>query len=275
MIVLEPLGGLANRMRVIASGIWLQQKLNTGLVVIWNENNELNCSYHQLFEPSPAFTIIAKPKKYRYVKSTHQVKNIDRWRAIITNKLSGIDNCIQEHDFHQLIWPGKLDIYQAAQKHNRIYIQTCQEFGDNDLDYSHFKPIPAITNRIKHITNSYPNYTIGVQIRRTDNDSSIQYSPIGLFIDAMQNELALHPDITFFLCSDDIETKRVMLNTFGDRIITFERETDRKTVMGMQDAVVDLYCLSKTNKILGSYYSSFAEVAAQLNHTQLHVLKIN
>lgn len=275
MITIEPLGGLANRMRVIASGIWLKNRLNTDLTVIWNENYELNCPYHQLFEPSTEFNIIAKPTKYRYIKSTHQTKLTDRWRVSVTNNLLGIDYCIQEHDFHQLIWLGKLDIFQEAKKHKRIYIQTCQEFGDSKLDYSCFKPIPTIVNRIQHITNGYADYTIGVQIRRTDNLSSVQYSPIELFIDAMKSELISYPNTLFFLCSDDLETKRMMISTFGDKIITSEQEADRKSIAGMQDAVTDLYCLSKANKILGSYYSSFAEVAAQLSHTQLQILKTN
>ena len=41
MITLEPLGGLANRMRVIASGLWLMKESNQELEVIWNLNEEV------------------------------------------------------------------------------------------------------------------------------------------------------------------------------------------------------------------------------------------
>jgi hypothetical protein len=50
MIILEPLGGLANRMRVIASGLAVVRESNHKLEVIWNLNKELNCNFDLLFK---------------------------------------------------------------------------------------------------------------------------------------------------------------------------------------------------------------------------------
>jgi hypothetical protein len=36
----------------------------------------------------------------------------------------------------------------------------------------------------------------------------------------------------------------------------------RSEPAGVQDALIDLYCLAKTQKILGSFHSSFSEEAA-------------
>ena len=273
MIILEPLGGLANRMRVIASGIWLKNKLNTELEVIWHENYELTCPYSSLFEPDSMFRIVSKQKKYDYVKSSNQLKMIDKLRAKIGNKLLNIDYCIQEQDFSTLIWTGKLDIYESVKKHKYIYIQTCQEFGDNLFAFQYFKPIPKILSKIQQVTRNFTEHTVGIHIRRTDNTHSTKYSPLDLFLKAMETEIKIKNDTIFFLCSDDRSVKDEIINTFGNKVITMPNEVNRKTVDGMQNAVIDLYCLSKTNKILGSYWSSYSEVASHLTNIELEILK--
>jgi hypothetical protein len=44
----------------------------------------------------------------------------------------------------------------------------------------------------------------------------------------------------------------------------------RNLQKGIQDAVVDMYCLAGCQKIIGSYFSSFSEVAAQINGIELN-----
>ena len=41
-------------------------------------------------------------------------------------------------------------------------------------------------------------------------------------------------------------------------------DTSRNTYEGMRFAVVDLYCLSKTSYIIGSYFSSYSHIASVL-----------
>lgn len=273
MIIIEPIGGLGNRMRVIASGIWLKNQLNTRLVVIWNENYELTCPYDALFEPSPLFTIIKKPKKYRFLKSTHQTGMLSNLKAKIYNRLLGINYFIQEADITNLVWAGKLDILLTAKAHRRTYIQTCQEFGDNTSALQYLIPVEPIVNNIKNITKSFHKHTIGVHIRRTDNSVSVQYSPLNLFIVAMKKAQEAHQDTNFYLSSDDAEVKQTLTGIFDKSIITNYKTTDRQSIAGVQHAVIDMYCLAATTKIIGSYYSSFSEIAAQINNIELEVIK--
>jgi len=273
LIILEPMGGLANRMRVIASGLWLKEKLRTDLVVIWNENYELSCPYNLLFEENDIFLIRQKARKYHYVKTSNQTSLSQKLATKIINKLIGVDYCIQEPDFYNLIWKGKLDMCNAVKKHKVTYIQTCQEFGDNLFAFQNFKPILPIREKIGLITKKFTAHTTGVHIRRLDHVISIQYSPIELFINKMRAELDNQKNTKFFLCTDDAEVEKAIIAVFGDKIITYEKELSRQTIKGMQDALVDLYCLSSTKKILGSYWSSYSDIASRLNNIELEVLK--
>lgn len=273
MIILEPIGGLANRMRVIASGIWLKDRLNTQLIIIWNENYELNCPFNKLFEQPDRFLVVKKERKYNYVKNTNQAGLIKKIYTTVINKLIGVDYCIKEDDFPVLIWPGKIDLYEVGKRNKRVYIQTCQEFGDNLYAFQFFSPIPEILRKIQKITNGFNDHTVGIHIRRTDNLSSILKSPINLFIEAMKAELDKQKETSFYLCSDDWEVKKEISAIFGETVTTCRGNANRKTVHGMQEAVIDLYCLSKTNKIFGSYWSSFSDIASRLNNSTLRVLK--
>lgn len=273
MIFVEPLGGLANRMRVIASSVKLGAMVNKKVVVIWNENYEINCPFDLLFENSQLFQVQPKNLLYRFLESTNQ-PGIKKIKTVIKNKLIGIDYCITEADFPELIWSGKLDLSKVAKYNRNIYIQTCQEFGDN-LSYECLKPVKELEGRIDSVSSLFDEFTLGIHIRRTDNETSIVNSPIELFVNTMKAEIEIDSRTNFFMCSDDLEVINHVKNLFGEKIITFERELTRETRKGIMDAVVDIFCLAKTSKIYGSYWSSFSEVAAQLGNTKMITVKIN
>lgn len=275
MIILEPLGGLANRMRVIASGIWLKRQLDTELLVIWKENYELNCSFNDLFEPIPDIQLVPKSQKFQFLKPTNQPSRLQRLKAKCFNTLLGVGYFIDDNDFSARIWPEKLDILTTAKKHKTIYIQTCQEFGDNINAFQLFKPISKLLLAISKVTVYFNSHVIGVHIRRTDNHQSIKHSPVNLFISAMQTAVEFKPDTIFFISSDDSETKKQLKDIFGDKVFTLDVSVNRQSVEGMQNAVVDLYCLAATKQLFGSYWSSFSEIAARINNIPLQMVKAN
>jgi len=43
---------------------------------------------------------------------------------------------------------------------------------------------------------------------------------------------------------------------------------ERNSLQGMQDALVELYTLSRTSRIIGSMQSSYSETAAQIGRIQ-------
>ena len=65
-----------------------------------------------------------------------------------------------------------------------------------------------------------------------------------------------------FVPQDDIqrridEVKESLKSKYPNRIITLMDDTDRNSLEGMKFAMVDLFCLSKTRKIIGSVASSY------------------
>ena len=57
-------------------------------------------------------------------------------------------------------------------------------------------------------------------------------------------------------------------------MITTDAELQRNTLTGMQDAVVDLWCLAATSLVVGSYYSSFSDTATELGGQPLEIINV-
>jgi hypothetical protein len=138
-----------------------------------------------------------------------------------------------------------------------------------------FVPKDWIQQRIREQYNLFNKHTVGVHIRRTDNVCSISKSPTELFINRMNDEIQRHPETLFYLATDSQEEKLRMRSTFGARIITLDldKEISRITPTGIENAVVDLFLLSQTNKIIGSVYSSYTEMAAELSDIECIIMK--
>lgn len=81
-----------------------------------------------------------------------------------------------------------------------------------------------------------------------------------------------------FVPQDDIqrridEVKESLKSKYPNRIITLIDDTDRNSLEGMKFAMVDLFCLSKTRKIIGSVASSYSQIAAEIGGIEIEYAK--
>ena len=249
MLIIQPIGGLCNRMRAINSAMVLAKKQNKKLKVIWNVNAELGCPFEELFEPTDAFTVMNIHSKWNPIKLFYQ----------FTRKRIGNEEIRANRNAH-----GLTDEF-AATLDAPLYIATEEHFFECH-DYSAFVPTAEIAARIDALTSSFGTHNVGVHIRRTDNKPAIGKSSTQAFIDSMQKEISLFPDTKFYLATDDLTEEANLRRIFPDRIISNEtRDLSRDSISGIKDALLDLMCLAKTDKIIGSYFSSFTDIAADWN----------
>jgi hypothetical protein len=134
----------------------------------------------------------------------------------------------------------------------------------NPEPFKDFTPVREILDIIDRVTDEFTGDTVGVHIRRTDNSAAIRNSPVELFINRMKDVEQDNPKSTFFLATDDMETENHIKGLFPGRVFTYDKEIARNKESGIRDAVVDLYALSRTAKVLGSYWSSFSHTAAEI-----------
>lgn len=257
-----PYEGLGNRLRAIASAIEVARHEEAPLTIYWNATENCQCLYEDLFEPPllPEVTLVENPKM------THRLAS---WRHYLRlpHLLQWLhyDQCLRKFNY----WPNN-DIYAALKPEGEVLLETCYKMTPNYLPMSEWLRLkPALQQRVDAVVRQFSSMTIGLHVRGTDHLLARQHSTLDRFIARIDQEIAAHPDVRFFLATDEPEVKRQLLVRYPERIITCEAPLRRDTLEGMQAAIVDCFCLSRTCKILGSYNSTYSSLAAEIGGIEL------
>lgn len=273
-LTLVPHGGLGNRMRAVDSAIRLSRNLKKQLNVIWLGNTpQLRCSFDRLFQPlDQVYLTSPKVTSLYLAPQTIQSSNLLRRKLLAFSAKAfqtvSFQKVIDNDEVVELIRNNQL---ATLANYQSVMILTDRSF-DSANTYDAFKPISTLEKAIQTRTAAFKKHTIGLHIRRGDHEKSTQHSPLHLFVDAMTQEISRNVETNFYLASDSLQVKQSLLERFGDRIITQLSTTSRNSERGMQEAVVELYTLSQTSKIYGSYWSSYSRVAANISGIELVIL---
>ena len=115
---------------------------------------------------------------------------------------------------------------------------------------------------------------IGVHIRRTDHVESIENSPTELFYSKM-NSIMEECNTIFYVATDDQTVLDEISKSFPViNHICFSDKITRISSNGMKDAYVDMLCLSKCEKIYGSFNSTFSAMAGIIGNIECEVLSL-
>lgn len=273
-ILFYPVGGLANRMRAIDSAVNYSESQKSKLIIYWIRDNGLNCGFNAIWKPVP-FVFDGKGHILdfflylyrRFIGFKYLLKIADNLRLI---KVFIDQNTGKNEEIYSYIKSGNRKV-----RYLFLIIVTCENFFPssefrNDL----FQLLPEVKELVKKETASFDGNTIGVHIRRQDNDISIMNSPLELFEDRMHSEIKECPVTKFYIASDDYHVKNKFEDNplWKDRIMFTKGSLCRDSREGILQAVVELYTLAKTKKIIGSYWSSFSEIAAELGKIPLEVI---
>lgn len=310
MFIIEPLFGLCNRMQTLDSAIKFSQQNQFPLQIVWVRNRDLNCRFDDLFVVPPEVNQLFQPSKPFFKQysgpslSLGIPESFDNQRINNFPKLSNLIQFLNQNQYHQVsgvllnsirrinkvllyhysykkvIYADELNRlleqnfnFQELTGFESVYIQTYRRFFQLESPFYQFKPTPDLQDTIDSYAHTFHDSTVGVHIRRTDHRRSILNSPTHKFIEFMQAEIEQNSNTRFFLATDSPEDERLLKKTFPGRIIIHPKQSlDRNSPQAIQDALVDLFCLSKTKKLFGSYWSSFSKVATQLGNIEFVVV---
>ena len=266
-LALLPINGLANRLRVIASAIaWADRDPSRSVRVEWQPTGEVGAEWDELFEPitHPQIRLSPAGRHGPHGRRGDLARLFDRsLRARLTRKLF---RAAGDRVGGVLIASAE----QAVLRGDTLSLKTCQRLCE-DARWDLFRPLPHVRARVDEVVAGFPTSAVGVHVRRADNVWSRRHSPLRLFIEAIAREIDRDPAAGFFLATDSEDVREALRHIFGaDRVRTRAAvELARDSRAGLEDAVVDLWSLSRTRKILGSYWSSFSETAAEIGGVPL------
>lgn len=254
MLMIEPMGGLCNRLRAIDSAVALGKDIDLPVRLLWHINTRIGSSFSGLFQlPQEIYGLEEFTDGYLKLNRINICRALDVRRPRSYCLRKDIKKLLgQDFDFRQFSGRRRL--------HFKTLDRFFRPYGIKRL----FKPLPAIQQVIDSRCADFEN-CVGVHIRRTDHRISMKYSPTSMFVDRMKNELRDTDCNMFFVASDDKSEEELLKRTFGDRVITHpKRSLSRIDSHAIEDAVIDLFCLSRTSRVIGSAYSSFTQMAAEI-----------
>jgi hypothetical protein len=262
MLVIEPVGGLCNRLRALDSAIAFAEENNIPLSVVWILGPSCNCRFSDLF-------IVPKQVKKLFEPAVGPLeillhRTVDICAVVLPYYFLDLRRIKELKSELDSTCHGIGDYLRRFVSDHSIFLQSYSRFyySSSSAPFRSFVPQKSIQD----IIDGYSvENMIGVHIRRTDNQRSIINAPFEKFVQYMQAEINADRSAQFFLATDDPKIEIALKHRFPGRIVTHVKKSlDRNNPTAIRDAVVDLYCLSNCRKILGTYWSSFSETASQI-----------
>ena len=243
-IHLQVCAGLANRLRALVSGICFAEDLNRPLVLHWPPIEPSCCArFEALFDPSslpPFVTVVPEYPENQRLRQCLSQEDLDKLKE--KEGQNGVYNLKSYGWFHR-------SDPERWLKHLRA-----------------LKPSPYIEECLSKLSFET---TLGVHIRRGDNEKSIQGSPLSVFLDLLE----INPSPKFLVATDDADVRSVFQKHFPQKCVFAANVLARNTEEGMIEGAIDFFALARCEKILGSVYSSFSDIAALYGKIDLILAK--
>ena len=262
-------GGISNRLKCLISMWRFADKENGKLLLYWPKNKTCNINFSDLFE--------------------NNIKEIDKkgLLEIFKNK----DFCLFDESLNVLEKTPKKYLLSESWRWELFKDEIKKGFGKENpskdgrnIDFEFekipeklrkeflfylkkLKPIEKIRKKIVKLEEEYNlKNLVGVHLRQGDflnySDGMEKIANVKRMSNEMNKILKENPSQKFFLCTDSSEAERKIKEIFPNKIFTFKKNCfDRLDEEFNQDGLIDLILLSKTKKMIGTYMSTFTELA--------------
>lgn len=271
-MILEPCAGLGNRLLAMASAYEVCSALNRELIIIWKREAGCNAKASDLFSFDGVKVIEISENGYRKdffgtIKG-NIIKKKYRNKGTVFFPCEKIDEYKQQEKFAEL----KELIEAEPVCYIKSYTNMCELTEES---FAFLKPALTIEKKGQAVFDAIGEKTVGVHIRRTDHADAIKNSPLELFYERMNKEIEEN-DANFYVTTDDHEVERELREKFpAERLIFYEGKLiDRDSKAGIEDALIDMLALSRCNRIIGSYKSTFSLIPSIMSGIPLEAMTI-
>ena len=270
--------GLGNRVIPMGCILGMATELNYRPVIFWESAQVVGgAKFNDLFDDTnlPFELVTGYEAQIMGVTLFHK-KHIPL--SLPKRMITKLINLLVLNQYDKHVWLGHVEVYRPFReqpitdllKYRKVMVNGSRILS-HTYDLSWLKPAAHIASHIIELKKRFAPSTVGVHIRGTDRGHIL---PIEKIITRMQAEVELDPKVKFFLASDGDERGKKVVDTFGERLIVYKntRSSERRTLHGNQDAIVDLFGLAATSRIIGIGFSSFPILAAMIGNKPLLII---
>lgn len=248
-------GGLGNRLKPLASCYILAKQKNTNLIICW-DNTSIRCmaKFEELFKND--FNIITSDKLHTYENITIVGNKTAMHNDATHNNIFGLRDLVLKYNMQDHVTFNTDNLL--------VYRDTFLMEYDYKPFFKSLEPIDAIQSKIDYFSDKLQlnKNVIGVHIRGTDFNTDIS---------VWETQIKNIKD-KIFLCSDD-ESIENHFKKFSNVVVRDEKSYVSKlhknknwsknvltTSENVQDGLVDLYLLAKTNLKIYNKTSAFVHL---------------
>lgn len=270
MIILEPCAGLGNRLLAMASAYEVCRSLNRELIIIWKREAGCNAKASDLFSFEGVKVIEISENGYRRdffgTIQGNIIKKKYRDKGTVFFPCEKIDAYKQQEKFAEL----RELIAAEPVCYIKSYTNMCELSQES---FAFIKPAVSIEKKGAPVFAALGKKTVGVHIRRTDHADAIKNSPLELFYERMNREIAEN-DANFYVTTDAPEVENELREKFpAERLVFYEGKLiDRDSKAGIEDALIDMLALSRCSRIIGSYKSTFSLIPSIMGGIPLEMM---
>jgi len=249
-LVVRPLGGLANRLRVLASAAITAAAGGRELRLHWSVDAHCGADWAELFDdpiPRDDEPLPAGARRYG--------------RGPVNFAVPGPGDAADD--------PAPVVEVATYFQFKPRAMPMARFLAEKAAFYRALTPVESVRRALDGLaaTALATRPVVGVHVRRADlvlaGTPPQEISPTARFVRRMGELVAADPATRFFVATDDVDEEARLRAAFPGRVVTHpKRSLARDRREALQDALVDWLALARTDLILRSAGSSFSREAA-------------
>lgn len=277
LITLIPAGGIAKRIRVVASMIQMALEYERPLEIVWFTSDVMPCTSDRLFTLSPQLSdnriTIRQAHWSDYLFTLPPSR--DNFFVSLPFTLVRYDRIFNQTNFRSLFFTEQEKFKELMEKkHERLVICTSDELYTYPNMYRRIEATVEVNNVRRSRMSGWGDKVVGIHINRQNEGASFHESPTELFIKRMQKMVEQDDQVQFFIATTSKDEKERLATLFRDRIFVPYSTPDTFSLKGAIQSLGELLALSYTKSILTTPGSSFSEVAAEIGQVPIETLSI-
>ena len=277
-ITLVPMGGVASRVRTIASMIYLAEKYRRPLEIIWHTDDEMPVSTDRLFTLVPR--LASKNITLRAYKTSDLFLNMPPMLNNLYLSFLAVylryDKVLSGSRLERMLTTNREELEALLKDGDKsLLIATDKSFGNYYRMYDVLESTVEVNNVVLSIMASWKNSVIGIHInRRMNPQTTFNECPIELFIKRMQEIIVADKNTNFYIATTSKDERERLATIFRERVYVPHSVADPDTLKGVIQSLGQLLALSHCDRILTTPESNYSQVASELGNVPLETLSI-
>jgi len=257
----SPHSGLCNRLNCIISATHGGEIMNREVLIYWPRG--YNCDIH-----------------------LNELINIDNVREIESKEFKRAKKKLTIHDYSFKEIPLEEFVILSTSKFVHFPMKGFKNKEVIKKNLKKIHPKEEIVKKIDELNKIYNfNELVGIHLRKGD----WEYTSYGImnisseenFEEEIKKILKINPSQKFLLCTGSKKTECKFIKKFGNKIIVIPKHSQefidpnyKGGPIQIKEALIDLMSLSKTKFILGTWGSSFTEMAWRISGNSKQKIKL-